>query len=557
MKRLVALAALFALLAAVPYGVSAADRGGKGFSRSSGFSRGSSNRGSSSRGSSFNRGSSSRGTSFNRGTSSRGSSFSKSSSFGRRPSVSSQKPTIGKRPSLGSRPVIGKSPVTKPRFPTKPPVTKPRFPTKPPLTKPRFPTKPPVTKPKFPPTKPQLPPIGKPKFPPTKPQLPPIGKPKFPPTKPQLPPTKPQLPPWKPGKPPITQIPPQKPQLPPTIPPYKPGKPPWFPPNRPGRPWFPGPIVRPPVKCPGWNWGWGNCWQRPGFGFCYVRPNVYLNPYCQRPVIGGCDYSVPCVPNAVVTDAGQTAFEKAVAAFQAGDYAAANAFVEVALREMPGNADVRMLHSLILFAVGNHHDAAAVAHTAMTASAGWKWETLSEMYPDTDVYTAQLRSLEQASLAQPNAADLRFLLGVHYLMTGHEKTAGLALAKVNTLEPKDEVAKQLTTMLAPEKKGPAVPPAPAAEFAAPAEAAVDLTGTWTAQPASGVAITLMMNNDQFEWKLDLNGEKSQFDGTFTRTDDQLLLKRADGEELQVALENLTGSSFDLTPEGGQTLTFTR
>jgi predicted TPR repeat methyltransferase len=69
------------------------------------------------------------------------------------------------------------------------------------------------------------------------------------------------------------------------------------------------------------------------------------------------------------------------------------------------------------------------------------------IYRDVNVYTAQLRGLEQFTKANPADAASRFLLAYHYLVLDHRDAAVKTLRRVLELQPKDELAAHLLQML--------------------------------------------------------------------------------------------------------------
>ena len=62
---------------------------------------------------------------------------------------------------------------------------------------------------------------------------------------------------------------------------------------------------------------------------------------------------------------------------------------------------------------------------------------MSNLYNDVDVYTAQLRNLENAVRSNPNEADTHFLLAYHYTTAGHPDAAAKQLADVVRLNSND------------------------------------------------------------------------------------------------------------------------
>ncbi len=206
----------------------------------------------------------------------------------------------------------------------------------------------------------------------------------------------------------------------------------------------------------GFGWGvWDSAW-------CLYDPlpiGDYCNPYCEGEIalVDGIDYSHALVslPENTVEDS--DAFVQAQNAFQAGDLESAMRFERQALAEMPRDRDVHQFHSLLLFAMRDYHRAAAVAHAILEDGPGWNWETLQAFYPSPEIYTDQLRGLERFVTENASQADLRLLLGYHYLMLGHVDTAARQMAQVVELEPRDRLAGRILAAVGGQpSSGPAV-----------------------------------------------------------------------------------------------------
>jgi len=103
--------------------------------------------------------------------------------------------------------------------------------------------------------------------------------------------------------------------------------------------------------------------------------------------------------------------------------------------------------ALTLFAQGKYQDAAATLYAVLTAGPGWDWATMSELYPDPEVYTRQLRELERYTRENPRAADGHFLLAYHYLVLGYQDQAIHQLEEVVRLQPDDKLAAELLQAL--------------------------------------------------------------------------------------------------------------
>jgi hypothetical protein len=158
----------------------------------------------------------------------------------------------------------------------------------------------------------------------------------------------------------------------------------------------------------------------------------------------------------------------------------------------------------------------------LSAGPGWDWTTLIGLYPDVDVYTAQLRALETYCTANARSASARFVLAYHYLSQGHHEAAVRVLKQVVELHPSDTLSAKLIQMFSSTDASAASAPT-AAGATAPEGKNYDIAGTWTATPANDVQITLTVQKEgPFTWKVkkkgkaqDLNGKSSYGNGLLT------------------------------------------
>ena len=220
-----------------------------------------------------------------------------------------------------------------------------------------------------------------------------------------------------------------------------------------------------------WAWfgagavaGW---WASPGTTY------VYTNPFYVQPVDSAVyypDYSQPIPPPdeeppaAVTTyDPNSSAeyatapsanpaedrrthrkpmaiFDSGRALFKNGDYQGALDKVDQAIKLLPSDATLHEFRALCLFALKRYKEAAAGIYAVLSAGPGWDWDTLKALYPDTAVYTAQLRALEDYKKANPNAPEASFLLAYHYLVMGFPDQAVKELQQVVKLQPDDKLS---------------------------------------------------------------------------------------------------------------------
>ncbi|MFM8415723.1 MAG: tetratricopeptide repeat protein [Planctomycetota bacterium] len=271
-----------------------------------------------------------------------------------------------------------------------------------------------------------------------------------------------------------------------------------------------------------WGWGYG--------GGGYVNPYYAAVPAAVA-AASPYDYSQPVIVNNYVTNDGDltdastvqgatatsesapaaspsdAAFDAALSAFKQGDYAAALAGCDKAVKLAPNDSVIHEVRALSLFALGRYPEAAATLNAVLAVAPGMDWTTLSGLYGSVDAYTNQLRKLEDFCQANPDSAAGHFVLAYHYLVGGYPDMAADALRVVVAKQPGDVVAKRLLDAIAGEKKQPETPP-PAARpeptkaptDAAPAGPETDLVGTWTATAGKDSVDLMITEDSQFTWK---------------------------------------------------------
>ncbi|MGQ0633888.1 MAG: tetratricopeptide repeat protein, partial [Planctomycetaceae bacterium] len=327
----------------------------------------------------------------------------------------------------------------------------------------------------------------------------------------------------------------------------------------------------------GGGWGrpgfWGGYWNRPWFAApiawglgAWALGSVifdsgyasYSNPYYASTTVISSpvyDYSQPIqvvAEQPVATDAGaqpaalppevQTGtahVQTAQDAFRQGDYATAMKEIELALAQLPKDAALHEFRGLVQFAMQKYSDAAGTLYAVLSAGPGWDWTTLSSMYPSVDVYTQQLRALEDFVKSHPDSADARFVLAYHYITCNHPDSAVKQLREVVRLQPKDQLSAQLLKMMggdAPADAGaqpaPAVAEGAAAPQEPPAPPPIDpakIVGNWAAKRDDGSSFALKLTPDaKFTWTFEQGGRKQEFGGTYEVDEAVLVLTRQDG-----------------------------
>ena len=114
---------------------------------------------------------------------------------------------------------------------------------------------------------------------------------------------------------------------------------------------------------------------------------------------------------------------------------------------MPNDPTLHEFRALVFFALGQYDAAAATLYPVLSAGPGWDWTTLVGLYPSVDVYTAQLRALEDDSRANPGKASDHFVLAYQYLTEGFPENAANELRQVAQLQPKDTLSARLLAQI--------------------------------------------------------------------------------------------------------------
>jgi hypothetical protein len=358
----------------------------------------------------------------------------------------------------------------------------------------------------------------------------------------------------------------------------------------------------------GWGWGWGGwgypygyaAWGLGGFGLGLATGigawglgsalynwgySNYYNPYyagvpvaVQQPVVvaqaSPYNYAQPidtlaAPPDEAAADAALQTFESARQAFKGGDYNQALALADQALKAMPNDPSLHEFRALVLFAIGQYDQAAAPLYAVLSNGPGWDWTTLIGLYPSIDVYTNQLRALEDYVRSHPDSASGHFVVAYHYLTQGHTDATVAQLQRVVALQPGDKLSVQLLHQLTAPTEAPAAagqPPGGAQPQPQPQPAGAtvpdgNLVGTWTASPAQGTNVTLTVGQDgSFTWKVDAQGQSRPFTGTSTFGNGILTLAQAQGPPMVGHVTWLDPNHFKFQVAGGPDdpgLTFTR
>lgn len=289
----------------------------------------------------------------------------------------------------------------------------------------------------------------------------------------------------------------------------------------------------------------------------YTQPVYYGNQpivYYKQPIVGDPTYQTQTaaadVPNAAATpDQLTQTFNQAHQAFHDEKYDEALDLTNQALAQAPRDAALNEFRALCLFALGKYSDAAANIHAVLAGGPGWDWTTMISLYDKPELYTTQLRTLEDAVRSHPDAADLAFLLAYHYFTTGYKDAAVRQLKKVVELQPKDDLAAQLVKMYAPDSAAGAPAPEPLPDLEKPGYPLATLQEDWTAADDTGQFAMHLGNDDAFTWKFTRDGKPLTMSGAYIVRGKNLVMQPDSGGTMIAQITLNDDGSLAFAPIG--------
>lgn len=316
--------------------------------------------------------------------------------------------------------------------------------------------------------------------------------------------------------------------------------------------------------------------NRLAYGFGYWG---YANPYASYPAVvdSGYSYSEPLVsysdtaasypeeaapstaaPADAATPAanpGMSTFDEARTAFYDGDFAKSLTLLDTTLKTMPRDTVVHEFRSLVLFALKRYPESAAAIYAVLSAGPGWDWTTMSGLYPSVDVYTAQLRALEDFAKANPKSPDASFLLGYHYLTMGHNEPAYNSFRTALNLLPGDKLLTQLVEMTTPaDQRAKETPTAPAAAAEVPADKVLTVekvTGSWSAKQGDATFELELTKDGTFTWSYCRGKTKESVKGVFAVDQDNLAMEPDAGGTMLAQVTFTQDDQFKFLMVGGE------
>ena len=255
------------------------------------------------------------------------------------------------------------------------------------------------------------------------------------------------------------------------------------------------------------------------------------------------------------TDEGMAAFEEARTAFYGGDYEKALTSLDTTLKTMPHDTVVHEFRGLVLFALKKYSESAAATYAVLSAGPGWDWTTMSGLYPNVDVYTQQLRELENFMKSNPSSADASFLLGYHYLTMGHKETSAKYFALALQQLPGDKLLTQLVGMTPAKgkttKTPPPTPPVPA-DLAPENLLTVDkMVGTWMASSSEAQFELTLAKEGTFVWSYSRGKTKESVKGVFAVDQNNLAMAPDAGGTMLAEVTFSSPTQFHFKMVGGE------
>ena len=305
------------------------------------------------------------------------------------------------------------------------------------------------------------------------------------------------------------------------------------------------------------NWGLGyGAW---GYSTAYANPYytsvpaavVAASPYDYAQPVAVTTYAdagtQAAAPADSVTEA-ERVFDEALARFKAGDYTAALAGCDKAVKLGPKDPIVHEVRALALFALARYPEAAATLNAVLASAPGMDWTTMSGLYGSVDSYTLQLRKLEEFCTSHPADPAAWFVLAYHYLVGGHDDMAADALRVVVKQQPGDVVAKQLLAALDPQPSTEST--TPAAEPAATGPE-TDLVGTWNAKAGDDTVTLAIKDDSTFTWKATPKGQAAvEISGTIETSRDAIALVSEKAGTMGGRVVSKGPDAFEFTLSGG-------
>ncbi|MBX9655524.1 hypothetical protein K2Y11_18060, partial [bacterium] len=287
---------------------------------------------------------------------------------------------------------------------------------------------------------------------------------------------------------------------------------------------------------------YNNPFYTSGGGLGYVN---YNQPFVADTTSYSSSYAASDDTGATSDNPSMVAFGEARSDFRNGDYNGALQRVNKALETSPRDPILNEFRSLVLFAQGDYRQSAEALHPVLALGPGWDWATMAGLYGNVNTYTDHLRALEKYRNNNPDAPEARFLLGYHYMTTGHRDAASREFERYNTLVKDDSVGKNLYQLVSSQgdenEKNPQLEEAiRSAEKSVTPTANVDhkrLIGTWKAEGKDSKSYTVELKEDgEFQWTFNGNDQTKTLEGAYVVDKDTLILEPKSGGALLAKID---------------------
>ncbi|MES2790471.1 MAG: tetratricopeptide repeat protein [Planctomycetota bacterium] len=292
----------------------------------------------------------------------------------------------------------------------------------------------------------------------------------------------------------------------------------------------------------------------------YTEPVSGDPAYDQQQTADTGDPAAATDPNAPAPADPLTAtFDQARDAFHSDKFDEAMKLTDQALVKAPQDAAINEFRSLCLFSLGRYRESAAAIHAVLAAGPGWDWTTMVSLYSNVKVYEEQLRKLETASKANPQSADVRFLLAYHYLTCDHKDAALEQWKKIVEIQPDDQLSADLVKMYSPPSDtDPKVAETPPAKVDKPAYPMEKLQGNWAAKDDRGDFALSLGADDSFTWKFNRDGKPQTVKGAYVVRGNNLVMQPDSGGVMLSEITLSDDKTLLFTPVGSKDkLTFNK
>lgn len=325
-----------------------------------------------------------------------------------------------------------------------------------------------------------------------------------------------------------------------------------------------------PYAWGGWGQGWNGWRDKPSsavvsspwrFGYW-----SYSNPYSSTTAAGPAyfNYSQPIVASNITADVsgqfypqaiGQTSREQALqtfavarAAFFAGDLRTALSEIDQAIAVLPGDTVLHEFRALVLFARRDYNAAAGTLYAVLSSGPGWDWTTMIGLYPNANIYTGQLRYLEDLCNSNPGAAHARFVLAYHYLTAGYADAAAEMYRQVLAINPRDSLSSQLYASLTGNGVNQV---AQLPQYGTDPVSDQYLLGNWSATRDDGSSFRLILRGDGiFTWTYQQGGLREQLTGGYSLSNGMLVMQQEGQPALVGQIYPLGANRFVFKLTGG-------